>query len=397
MSMSAPTKQLYDYRIKCHEDDLEEPVLVFETQDSTQLCMITQEPIHESYVEFCREAILRYPFEKCNGIRLACSHEFNASCLIWFWMINRMVCPCCRYGIVGTASELSRASVTNFKEGYRHPFEDRQLKIQQQEAIQLMEDAENSVIDDWVDFTVVGSIHIEFSPQVVLYMYGTNGTVYTTVLPLHRSAVHTSQPTGIAFNVQRNDLRMISRSLQQLQINSVRVVLFLYDGYNTNVIIQSPHVRSVSLAANHEPSTGSTRTIPGFSIVDNPEQVQQLVPDMMETTMPASIPTSIPASIPITSPTQIEHEAHMLGIETPEAHVFYINRILERQQYRVVSRNEANGIIFSEIEILSDRQMGMISMTMEEPTTRGILHRISEIRWIGSNEDYGRAMQLMEI
>jgi hypothetical protein len=397
MQMDVTRNLSYDYHIKCHGEDLTELVQVFHTHDTAQLCMITQEPIHESYVEFCRSAVLEAPFEIFNGIRLACSHEFNASCLIWFWMINRMVCPCCRSGVVGTASELSRASCTNFKENHRHQFESRKLGIQQQEATDLMQDAENSVLDDWIDVTVIGNIHIEFSPQIVLYMYASDTTVYTTVLPLHRSAVGIPGSGSMAFNVQRNDLRMISRSLEQLQINSIRTILFLYDGFNTNVIIQSPHVRSLSLSHNEQSSAGSTRTIPGFSIVDNPEHVQLLLPGVIGTAEPTAIPDSRPGSIPTTSPTQIEHEGHVAGPETPEAHVFYINRIEERQQYRVVSRNEANGIIFSEIEILSDRQMGLISMTMEEPTTLGILHRISEIRWIASAEDYNRAMRLMEV
>jgi hypothetical protein len=371
-----------EYLIRCDDQETTEPVLVFSTQDTTRCCMITQEPIHESNVEFCPNATLQHPFEKYNGIRLRCSHEFNATCLVWFWILNRMVCPCCRFGEnESTFEESKRASVCNFSTPHRGIFADRKVSIELQEETERMRDAEASVLDDWVDITMIANIQVQFSPQLVLYMYRTNGMVYTSVIPLHRCANDETEPLGAAFHVQRSDLRMISRHLENLQIESFRCVLFLYDGYNASVVMQSPMVHSETrpiLQENMVPDI--ERIVPSFSVFDDASEIgHNLVP-----------------ALPEAAPAQLNDSDITAEDITEEQSDFHMTVLSQVEQGHVISRIQANGITFTHLHIESNNGMGDIDVHMEEPVGQGILHRISEIKWITDEEEYEHAMELMQ-
>ena len=70
--------------------------------DPDEICPITQEPIAVSQLSFMdtEEVQSLNPMHSDrNAIRLPCSHQFTALCLVYHWLLNRNVkCPLCRAG-----------------------------------------------------------------------------------------------------------------------------------------------------------------------------------------------------------------------------------------------------------------------------------------------------------
>jgi hypothetical protein len=398
-----------------------EDVQIFETSDPARRCMITLEPIHESNVEFCPEVTLNYPNECFNGIRLKCSHEFNASCLIWFWMLNQMLCPCCR----GGDNMDARTRVDNFSRVYRRTFTDRQQSIHTQELVDETDDVQNMVesedMDTNVTLTIVANIQIEFSTQMIVYMYGPGGVIYNTVVPFYRcrnaERVNAENEEEMSFKIQGNDLRLISRYMDSMEITSVRLVLFLYDGLYTSVIMESPMMNTMTCQlpwqhrANesvHEPtdqhsvfvavapSTARpssapqpiaqqsmavmTSWIPAFSVVDN---MQQLLSN-------SNVNVSISAT-----PWPLRYRSWAVQPQWSTLTSYFTDTRVTNSSCEVVSVMETENIAFTDMKVKSDLGYGTICLQLEQNKTLQTLDRLSDIKWVVKEVDYSRATLLL--
>jgi hypothetical protein len=326
-------------------------VQLFSTNAESRLCMITLDAIHESSVEFCPDATLVGEFAQYNGIRLPCEHEFNAVCLIWFWMLNRMVCPCCRYQF----HEDDRASFMNFAVPFRAIFYARKKFISNEEERAEMEQAETSVMPDIVHVSIMGNLHITVSPQIALYLYGRDGVVYSMVFPLYRTASRTNIDI-VTFSMQRNDLRAISRYMDIAHTDRIRLVLFMYDGVESTVVTQSTPIYSESgRLLQHERDTTAERTA-SESLIQSGQQ------------------------------------------HTGDHPVAHVSPLLRPEGYNIVSSVATdNGVTFTQVVVPCRNGMGDMFFDMEENTSDGTLRRISQLQWICTQSEHDRVMRFMRL
>jgi hypothetical protein len=334
--------------------------------------MISHEAIHESGVEFSMGATLQAPFQQYNGVRLQCSHEFNSVCLIWFWMLNKMTCPCCRF----QENMEERASIANIAPAFWPAFEHRLDNIHAKEQADNMAQVELMAVEDWQGVSVVASIRVSFSPQMAVYLYGTDGAVYTNVVALHNSAPIISQPDSVTYSVQRNDLRTLSRYMHRDDINRLRIVFFLYDGFSTTVISQSPIMytesgRERSQQQHENRLSLSDLSIPTFSILDDAPSVPLAV--------------YIPGTAAPVGRVYIEHvdPGNIPGTLRPDG-------------YNVVSSTSVENTTFTSILCACGDGGGDMVVHIEENTHTGDLLRISELRWVATDSEYRRVMERMQ-
>lgn len=252
------------FSIQC-KDSLDAIAAIgFYTEDENKICMITQEPIHQSFLDFCPDATLQHPFDKYNGIRLSCGHEFSAISLMWSWILNTMICPCCRDGKADFSACLS-----NVHRRFRPVLFDRKNALERRERIEQIQSDAALVMQSWGDMDMETQL-VEPVVMVALYFYGRDH-MYNIVLGLHRQGGESDQADA-RFCLQGSDLRSISRSIRRQNIIAFRFVVYSHDESGMRCIMRSPRIEvtpSFSASAVPNDSLVATRLHTGLGTTEN--------------------------------------------------------------------------------------------------------------------------------
>jgi hypothetical protein len=218
------------FSIQCEGVSESTTVTVFYTEDENKICMISQEPINQSCLDFCPDATLRQQFDRYNGIRLSCGHEFSAICLLWSWILNTMICPCCRDGNANFSACLSNVHLQY-----------RQVLRERKDALEASERDEQIQSDADLGEAMVLEVQLaEPVVMVALYFYG-DDCIHNIVLQLHRHGAGADQDNA-RFYLQRSDLRTISRSICRHHTTGFAFVIFSQNATGMSCIMRSPRI-----------------------------------------------------------------------------------------------------------------------------------------------------------
>ena len=268
------------FSIQCQGASDSITVIGFYTEDENKLCMISQEPMHQSCLDFCPDATLRQPFDKYNGIRLSCGHEFSAICLVWSWILNTMTCPCCRDGNADFSACLSNVHRRN-----RPVLRARKDALEKQERIEQVQSDAALVMQSWEDMDVETQL-VEPVVMIALYFYGQE-FMHNVVLELHRQGGG-SGPDHARFSMQRSDLRSISRCIRHQPISAFRFVVFSHNETGMSCIMRSPNIVVAQSSAAINPTNNAVATETNMSTIGVLDSDVVLMPPVL---MPPGVDT----------------------------------------------------------------------------------------------------------
>ena len=400
--------ELVPYSVKCQDHPNFEPVTVFKTQDPARVCLISQDPIAESCVEFCPNATLIFPYEAYNGIRLSCGHEFHAVSLIWYWALNYMVCPCCRRG---RHPEHCADIACNIHKDCAADFETRKDEIVKREKQDQSIQDEMGVLHEWADVQLDVPIHSPFNIYIALFFINETGSSYNMVISLHRH-IHFNniRQRHERFNMQHSDMRNISRRLRGTSVTELRFVVFLNNTVETHIVAHSAAIDVTGLGVardaaaagaaaagaaggDNENETGRDHTrrvatervsaLRSISVLDDPENAAHV----LALSTPASVaagtqPGIQPQAVDVTT----AENTQQFSAVVPEPHTAV---------YSVRHDNVRFGSHFIELDVTTSSDIGLFRINLERSVARNTLNSISEFQWIPTRAQFDRAYSVL--
>ena len=179
-------------------------------------CCINLEPIADACLSFAPDLRVQQLYPEYTGVELLCGHRFSASCLLWYWCLNAMICPVCR-AKYALGSEPVHASPGNFPlhacnklthriEGIKKAEDNEQQQADREFIMEnLMQDAMQNIVHQTIQ-SVLGDPK---SFYVILSLQNEVSTDVARCMQLYRNP--DDSPIGIMgrmkFNVQYSQLR----------------------------------------------------------------------------------------------------------------------------------------------------------------------------------------------